>query len=125
MIGTVVIIAAILAAPCPEAVSLTAGQPAPCDGDLVPRPALVQLLQDQSALSLVKERMRVAATIHETEIRACQSHWDAERASRLVCEREKSPAPLRAPWYEHPAFVATTSVILTAGVCIGIAYAVK
>lgn len=114
-----------LAAPCPEAVSLTTGQPAPCDGDLVPRPALVQLLQDQSALALVRERMRVAEQIHEAEIRACQTHWDAERTSRLVCEREKSPAPLRTPWYEHPAFVATASVILTAGVCIGIVYAAK
>lgn len=114
-----------LAAPCPEAVSLTTGQPAPCDGDLIPKPALVQLLQDQSALALVRERMRVAATIHEAEIRACQTHWDAERASRLVCEREKSPAPLRTPWHEHPAFVATASVILTAGVCIGIVYAAK
>ena len=122
---TNVLLALLFLAPCPEAVSLAAGQQAPCDGDLVPRPALVQLLQDQSALSLVRERMRVAEQIHEAEIRACQMHWDVERASRLVCEREKSPPPLSFSWYEHPAFVAVTSVVLTAGATIAIVYAVK
>ena len=119
------LVAALLGEPCVRATGLEAGNVAPCSGALIPTSALTRLLQDQSALDIVRAELQAEKQQRWQDATVCRQHFDIEHKGRLQCESEKTPLPPAISWYEHPAFVAVTSVILTAVVTIGIAYAVK
>lgn len=119
------LVVALFGEPCKHGVDLPTGTPAPCDGALIPTGSLTRLLQDQSALGIVKAELEAEKQSRAAEATVCRQHFEIEHAGRIQCEQEKTPMPPTLSWYEHPAFVAATTAILTAGVTIGIVYAVK
>ncbi|MFA4944425.1 MAG: hypothetical protein WC789_06965 [Lentisphaeria bacterium] len=111
---------------------LQAGQVAPYAGQLLtPRLAVdlgqraqgcdarmelaVQFAQDSAQVDLRLER-----SLRENDLKA-----SAEREKILQDALQAAREAQKDPWYEHPAFVATISVVLTVGLVVAVGYALQ
>lgn len=118
-----------LAAPCERAADIAAGEAAPCDGVLVPALRLDRLLDEhaecmQADLPLCRERVRLIEERLTIDAAEAQARLDAAEAQiadlAATLEEAASVEPPPPPWWEHPAFVATVSVVTTAAVAAGV-----
>jgi len=102
---------------------LSKGEIAPFDGQLLSVDLAIDLGQKATfcdkrlnlELKFQEKRLNLKLDLekrlHEIDSKA----WESER-KLLLTRLEEASSP---PWYEHPAFVATVSVILTVGVIWG------
>jgi len=107
---------------CAQPLSL--GQPAPFSGQLLSPTLALDLGQKASfcdeRLDLELKHVKAEASIDLTLEKQLRGNdkitWDAEKALLLdrLAEAKKPP-----PWYTHPAFIITMSVLATIGLSYG------
>jgi len=114
------------ASPCLDASRILHGQAAACDGVLVPESNLLRIRQNLELCYLDVEECQTLrqADVEEHQLRV------ANLTSVLALAEEKAAAleqaalaalePPTIPWFEHPAFVASVSVVLTVLASIGV-----
>lgn len=96
-----------------------------CDGDLLPTPDVLWLLQREgrateavSALDLVRAELAAEHDLHKVDVDRLTAEVQAERDARLACERERTPAPARRPFYQSPWFGGAVGAFLGAGAVV-------
>jgi hypothetical protein len=111
----------VRAEPCTRAAAILTGQPAPCDGDLMPARALARLLEEAAAHRSTKAALAFCVDLARVDADEAADVLRAERDARRACEESRTPPPCPRcveppPWYQHPAFVAPVAVVATLGV---------
>ena len=104
------------AKPCDSSEALTEGVPAPCRGILIPRARALRCLRVERVdlprcLGDLERERRLRATGQreaDAVLRACQ---DEVRAMRRIAE-EATDHTVGRPWYEHPAMLLVTGVVV-------------
>lgn len=94
-----------------------------CNGDLLPTPDVLWLLQREgratevtSELELAKQEIVAERDLHKVDVDRLAAEVQAERDARLACERERAPAPRPSPpsrltWAGVGAAIATAALI--------------
>lgn len=93
----------------------------PCDGDALPTPDVLWLLQREgrateavSALELAKQELAAERDLHKADVDRLTAEVQAERDARLACERERASRPERRHFTDTPWFGAgVTAAVLT------------
>lgn len=114
-----------LAAPCEDATPIQAGQPAPCDGILVPSEQVRELLLTRDVeLPKLQAELDLHTELTSIRMSALENQLTIERGM-LTRYREllDNPPRARVPWYEHPAFWAGVGAV--AGMGVGVSLAVR
>ena len=102
----------------------------PCDGDALPTPDVLWLLQREgrateveSAIDLVRAELVAERDLHRVDVDRLTAEVQAERDARAACERDKSPAPERRHFTDTPWFGAgvTAAVITTIVIAVSAA----
>lgn len=104
-----------------------------CDGDLLPTPDVLWLLQRDgrateatSELVLVRAELTAERGLHKVDVDRLTAEVQAERDARLACERERSPMPpRRRPFYDSPWVGAGVGAVVASGVLLGFVFALK
>lgn len=93
-----------------------------CDGDLLPTPDVLWLLQREgrateavSALALAKQELAAERDLHTSDVIRLTAEVQAERDARLACERERAPAPERRSFFDSPWFGGAVGAAIGAG----------
>ena len=93
-----------------------------CDGDLLPTPDVLWLLQREgratevtSELVLVRAELVAERDLHKTDVDRLTAEVQAERDARLACERERAPAPERRSFFDSPWFGGAVGAAIGAG----------
>lgn len=100
-----------------------------CDGDLLPTPDVLWLLQREgrateadSELTLVRGELVAERELHRVDVDRLTAEVQAERDARLACERECAQAPVRPrPFYSSPWFGGAVGAVVGAGVVLAAA----
>ncbi len=111
---------------------LAAGQVAPYAGQLLTPKLAVDLGQRaggcDARLQLEQDRLEKTAQLDlelERKLRAEDARAAGAREAILQESLRAARAAQEDPWYEHPAFVATISVVLTVGLVVAVGYALQ
>lgn len=99
-----------------------------CDGDLLPTPDVLWLLQREgratevtSELELARAELVAERDLHRTDVERLTAEVQAERDARLSCERTRAPAPERRSFFDSPWFGAgAASAIITTIIVIAV-----
>ena len=96
-----------------------------CDGDLLPTPDVLWLLQREgrateavSALELAKQELAAERDLHKVDVDRLGGELEAQREARLACERDRAPAPGRRPFFDSPWFGGAVGAFLGAGAVV-------
>ena len=94
----------------------------PCDGDALPTPDVLWLLQREgratevtSELVLVRAELVAERDLHKADVDRLTAEVQAERDARLACERERAPAPERRSFFDSPWFGGAVGAVIGAG----------
>ena len=116
----------VSAAPCLDASRILTGETSPCDGILVPESKLLKIRQDLNLCYLNVEECEISRQAAVDEL-AVQT--EGFTAANLLCEQKVTALeqaalaaldPPEIPWFEHPAFVASISILLTIAASAGV-----
>lgn len=101
-----------------------------CDGDLLPTPDVLWLLQREgrateveSAIDLVRAELVAERDMHKVDVDRLTAEVQAERDARLACERERAPVPHRRPFTDTPWFGAAVASAVITSIAIAVAVA--
>lgn len=116
----------LISAPCEDARPLNQGQKAPCTGTLVPDAALISVINDAEKCAVTLSGCEKNAG-HMLELSAIKAQRHAaliaiemDKGKALSDALDKALSAQRFSWYEHPAFVATVSIVMTAALAAGV-----
>jgi len=116
----------LISAPCEDARPLNQGKKAPCTGTLVPDAALIALIDGAEKCQAYLFECEQTQT-HTLELSAIKAERHAallnieiDRGKALSDALDKALSAERFSWYEHPAFVATVSIVMTAALAAGV-----
>lgn len=116
----------VLAAPCLDASRILTGERSTCDGIVVPETTLLKIRQDLELCYLDVEQCETA---RQSDAEESQARLDNLTETNLLCEKKVSALeqaalaalqPPETPWFEHPAFVASVSIVLTIAASAGV-----
>lgn len=79
---------------CSRAFHLRLGDAAPCEGDLLPVPEVLRLLEIEDALALAKAELEASKALAEIEAQKCTEQVALHREARRECEEQCAPPPV-------------------------------
>ena len=111
------------AAECVLAHHVTAGEAAPCTGDLLPVSEVVRLLNTESDLKAAEKSLAAEKVLRARDKTEANELLQICNESLGACERSHAPLPCPEPaWYESPWFGAAVGLVVgsvTAAVLVG------
>ena len=116
----------LFSAPCQNASALTIGDKAPCTGTLVPDLALISLIDDAEKCAVnLKACEEISGHDRALFLQKQKKHAEllsieTKKAQALSDALDEALRETRYFWYEHPAFVASISIVMTAALAVGV-----